>query len=69
MQQINQKTLRDKVELQGIGLHNGVNVNLKIKPLKINSGMSSRDEINQISAIVLASYPALSNTTGFKFKS
>ena len=39
MQQINQKTLRDKVELQGIGLHNGINVNLKIKPLKINSGI------------------------------
>ena len=39
MQQINQKTLIDKVELQGKGLHNGINVNLKIKPLKINSGI------------------------------
>ena len=40
-----------------------------VDTLKIHSGMSSRDEINQISAIVLSSYPALSNTTGFKFKS
>ena len=40
-----------------------------VDTLKIHSGMSYQDEINQISAIVLASYPALSNTTGFKFKS
>ena len=40
-----------------------------VDTLKIHSGMSSRDEINQISAIVLSSYPALSNSTGFKFKS
>ena len=40
-----------------------------VDTLKIHSGMSSRDEINQISAIVLASYPALTNTTAFSFRS
>ena len=28
----NQKTLKEKIELNGIGLHNGIKVNLIIKP-------------------------------------
>ncbi len=39
MKNINQKTLRDKIEIDGIGLHNGVKVNLIIKPAKPNSGI------------------------------
>lgn len=39
MKNINQKTLRDKIEIDGIGLHNGVKVNLSIKPAKPNSGI------------------------------
>ena len=34
-----QKTIKEKIELQGIGLHNGVKVNLTIKPSKPNSGI------------------------------
>ena len=39
MKNISQKTLRDKIEIDGIGLHNGVKVNLIIKPAKPNSGI------------------------------
>ena len=39
MQKINQKTLSENIELKGIGLHNGVEVNLQIKPAKPNTGI------------------------------
>ena len=32
MSKINQKTLKDKISFSGIELHNGLNVNLTIKP-------------------------------------
>ena len=34
-----QKTLREKIDLQGVGLHNGAEVNLTIKPSKPNTGI------------------------------
>jgi len=34
-----QKTIKEPIELQGIGLHNGVKVNVCIKPAEINSGI------------------------------
>ena len=39
MLNFNQKTLKDTIKLNGIGLHNGVNVNLTIKPAKENFGI------------------------------
>jgi UDP-3-O-[3-hydroxymyristoyl] N-acetylglucosamine deacetylase len=36
----NQKTISDKIELTGVGLHNGVDVNLTIKPSKPDTGIS-----------------------------
>ncbi len=35
----NQITLKEKLELKGIGLHNGIEVNLVIKPSKPNTGI------------------------------
>ena len=35
----NQKTLKEKIELKGVGLHNGLEVNLTIKPLESNTGI------------------------------
>jgi hypothetical protein len=40
-----------------------------IDTFKIHSGLSSKDELDNIAFIVLASYPSLSNTTGFSVKS
>ncbi len=39
MTKINQKTLKDKISFSGIGLHNGLNVNLTIKPYKPGGGI------------------------------
>ncbi len=39
MNKKNQKTLKSNIEIDGIGLHNGVKVNLSIKPAKPNSGI------------------------------
>ena len=41
----NQKTLKEKIELKGIGLHNGIKVNLIIKPSKVNSGIILKELI------------------------
>tara|TARA_B100000963_G_scaffold294698_1_gene265402 strand:+ start:17738 stop:18658 length:921 start_codon:yes stop_codon:yes gene_type:complete len=39
MSKICQQTLNNKIELSGIGLHSGLNVNLTIKPAKENFGI------------------------------
>ena len=39
MLNINQKTVKEEIKLQGIGLHNGAEVNLTIKPADINFGI------------------------------
>tara|TARA_B100000575_G_C23083612_1_gene624385 strand:+ start:318 stop:1238 length:921 start_codon:yes stop_codon:yes gene_type:complete len=39
MSKISQNTLKDKIELQGVGLHNGIEVNLTIKPSSANTGI------------------------------
>ncbi len=39
MTKINQKTLKDKISFSGIGLHNGLNVNLTIKPYEPDGGI------------------------------
>ena len=54
MSKFNQKTINDKIELAGVGLHNGANVNLIIKPGEPNSGISFKridiDGDNTVSA-------------------
>ncbi len=39
MPQHNQKTINDKIEFRGVGLHNGINVNLTVKPANENFGI------------------------------
>ena len=39
MLQTKQKTIKEKIDLKGIGLHNGVEVNLTVKPSKPNTGI------------------------------
>ena len=54
MSKFNQKTINDKIELAGVGLHNGADVNLIIKPGEPNSGISFKridiDGDNTVSA-------------------
>ena len=35
----NQKTINDTIKLYGVGLHNGINVNLIVKPASENFGI------------------------------
>ena len=39
MSVLNQKTINDTIKFQGIGLHSGKNVNLKVKPAEPNTGI------------------------------
>ena len=54
MFQRNQKTINDTIKFSGIGLHNGLNVNLVVKPANENFGIKfcrvDLDENNIIDA-------------------
>ena len=39
MSQHNQKTINDTIKLYGVGLHNGINANLTVKPASENFGI------------------------------
>ena len=39
MLQANQKTIKEKIQFKGVGLHNGVEVNLVVKPSSPNTGI------------------------------
>ena len=56
MSKINQKTLREKIDLKGIGLHNGKEVNLTIKPSKQNSGIVFKRVDIKINNIIHANF-------------
>ena len=34
-----QKTIRESIEFEGVGLHNGINAKLCLKPAEVNSGI------------------------------
>ena len=35
-----QKTIKESVQLEGVGLHNGIKVNLSLIPAEANSGIT-----------------------------
>ena len=52
-----QKTIKDIIELEGVGLHNGIKVNLCIKPAKVNTGIKfKRTDIDDGKNIIEANY-------------
>lgn len=52
-----QKTIKDPIELEGVGLHNGIKVNLCLKPAEANSGIKfKRTDIDNSKNIIEASY-------------
>ena len=62
MLQALQKTIKDSIQLQGIGLHNGKKVNLSLKPAEVNSGIKfKRTDIDNIKSIIEASYKNVSS--------
>ena len=59
-----QKTIREPIELQGIGLHNGTKVNLFLKPAEVNTGIIfKRIDIDNSKHIIEASYKNVSSSS------
>ena len=58
-----QKTIKDTIQLEGIGLHNGEKVNLFLKPSEVNSGIKfKRTDVDSVKNIIEASYKNVSST-------
>jgi UDP-3-O-[3-hydroxymyristoyl] N-acetylglucosamine deacetylase len=52
-----QKTVKDSIEFEGVGLHNGIKVNLCLKPAEVNSGIKfKRTDVDNTKNIIEASY-------------
>ena len=52
-----QKTIKDPVQLEGVGLHNGIKVNLHLKPAEANSGIVfKRTDVDSSKNIIEANY-------------
>ena len=58
-----QKTIKESIDLQGVGLHNGMQVNLCLKPAAVNSGIKfKRTDIDDSKNIIEASYKNVSSS-------
>tara|TARA_Y100000590_G_scaffold91817_1_gene103744 strand:- start:1995 stop:2915 length:921 start_codon:yes stop_codon:yes gene_type:complete len=57
-----QKTIKEPIEFEGVGLHNGVNVNLCLKPAEANSGIVfKRTDVDYSKSIIEANYKNVSS--------
>ena len=57
-----QKTIKDLIELEGVGLHNGLKVNICLKPAEVNSGIKfKRTDVNSNKNIIEASFKNVSS--------
>ena len=58
-----QKTIKETIELEGVGLHNGIKVNLVVKPAEVNSGIKfKRTDVDYDKSIIEASYKNVSSS-------
>ena len=57
-----QKTIKEPIEFEGVGLHNGIKVNLCLKPAEVNSGIKfKRTDVDNTKNIIEASYKNVSS--------
>ena len=57
-----QKTIKEPIEFTGVGLHNGVNVNLCLKPAEVDSGIKfKRTDVEEDQSIIEASFKNVSS--------
>ena len=57
-----QKTIKESIELEGIGLHNGINANLCLKPAEVNSGIKfKRTDVDTDKNIIEANFKNVSS--------
>ena len=58
-----QKTIKDLIEFDGVGLHNGKNVNICLKPAEVDSGIKfKRTDIDNSINIIEANYKNVSSS-------
>jgi len=58
-----QKTIKEPIELDGVGLHNGKNVNICLKPAEVDSGIKfKRTDIDNVNNIIDANYKNVSSS-------
>ena len=58
-----QKTIKETIELEGVGLHNGIKVNLVVKPAEVNAGIKfKRTDVDYDKSIIEASYKNVSSS-------
>ena len=63
MQNRMQKTLKEPIEFEGVGLHNGIKANLYLKPAEVNTGIRfKRIDVDNDKNIIEASYKNVSST-------
>ena len=56
-----QKTLKEPIKFEGVGLHNGIKVNLCLKPAEVNSGIKFiRTDVDNTKNIIEANYKNVS---------
>ena len=52
-----QKTVREPIEFSGVGLHNGKNVNICLKPAEVNTGIVfKRIDVDSDKSIIEANF-------------
>ena len=57
-----QKTIKEPIEFEGVGLHCGIKVNLCLKPAEVNSGINfKRTDVDSGRSIIKASYKNVSS--------
>ena len=62
MVKYSQKTIKEPIEFEGIGLHNGVKVNLCLKPAEVNTGIVfKRTDIESSKNIIEANFKNVSS--------
>ena len=62
MYAFSQKTIKEEIQLEGVGLHNGQEVKLTLKPSDINSGIIfKRTDVEDSKSIIEANYKNVSS--------
>ncbi len=57
-----QKTIKEPIQLEGVGLHNGIKVKLSLKPAEANSGIIfKRTDVDSDKSIIEASFKNVSS--------
>ena len=58
-----QKTINDSIQLEGVGLHNGIKANICLKPAKDNSGIIFKStDVEEEKSLIEAKYKNVSST-------